>query len=86
MSIEFTIYSKADCHLCEVMISDFSKLINAPEYEVRVVDIDTDPELIDRFGERIPVLIANEMILCEYRLDRDIVKNYLDQKSNNKQS
>ncbi len=86
MSIEFTIYSKADCHLCEVMISDFSKLINAPEYEVRVVDIDTDPELIDRFGERIPVLIANEMVLCEYRLDSDIVKNYLDQKSNNKQS
>jgi hypothetical protein len=66
------------------MISDFSKLINAPEYEVRVVDIDTDPELIDRFGERIPVLAANDRVLCEYRLDSNTVKNYLEQKSNNK--
>ena len=51
---EVILYSRPDCHLCDEAENLLSRI--APERAVRVVDIEDDLALIDRYGLRVPVL------------------------------
>ena len=51
---ELILYSRPDCHLCEEaedLLTD-----TAPGRAYRVVDIEGDIGLLDRYGIRVPVL------------------------------
>jgi hypothetical protein len=37
---------------------------------VRKLDVDTDPELVRRYGLDVPVLLWGGVKVCEHRLDR----------------
>ena len=62
-------YSRDGCHLCEEARADLQAVLEArvrhgdPIARVRVVDIDTDPELKRRFGDLIPVLALDGDLL-----------------------
>jgi Glutaredoxin-like domain (DUF836) len=75
---QWTVYSRADCSLCERMLDELAELLGpAGAAAVEVVDIDGDPELERRYGTRIPVLLADGDFVCAYRLDVDRVRSYL---------
>ena len=71
----WTVYSRADCSLCERLLEDLASLLG-PEAAaaVQVVDIDGQPELERRYGTRIPVLLADGEFVCAYRLDVERVR------------
>jgi len=46
------VYTRRDCHLCELAIS----MLKQAGIGFRLVDIDTDPELIRRYDIHVPVL------------------------------
>lgn len=54
--IELTLYSREDCGLCEVAQTLLDALANDLGYRYHTVDIDRDLTLIQRYGERVPVL------------------------------
>ena len=73
------VYGREDCHLCQDMIVALQNLQRQVSFEFQVVDIDSDPELIAFYGEKIPVLMApltNQMI-CHYFLDVAALNDYL---------
>ena len=70
---QWTVYSRADCSLCEHMLEELAELLG-PQAAVQVVDIDGEPELERKFGTRIPVLLADGEFVCAYRLDVDRVR------------
>jgi hypothetical protein len=74
----WTVYSRAECSLCERMLEELAELLG-PEAAaaVQVVDIDGQPELERRYGTRIPVLTADGDFVCAYRLDGDRVRALL---------
>lgn len=74
--IVLTLYSRPDCHLCEVMAGQLEPLLRG-RAELRVVDISGSLELKRRYGLRIPVLAGEGEELCHYRLDRERVESYL---------
>lgn len=78
--MRYRLFSKPGCHLCEVMQAAVGRL--DPEAETQVVDINTDAELRDRFGVRIPVLEHGGEIIAEGRLDE---AEFLDFLHENKQ-
>ncbi len=45
------------CHLCDQAISLLVSSIDPSEFEVDLVDIAFDDELMERFATRIPVLV-----------------------------
>jgi thiol-disulfide isomerase/thioredoxin len=51
-----TLYSKPGCHLCESAQEELERLQKRYPHVLRVVDISLDPALVDRYGERIPVV------------------------------
>ena len=40
-----------------------------PDFPVVIVDVDSDPVLESRYGERVPLLMDGEIELCGYRYD-----------------
>jgi hypothetical protein len=52
-------------------------LLRASGAQLTLVDVDSSPELAQRYGLRIPVLVAGDVELSGYPLDRDRVARYL---------
>ena len=58
--VSVVLYTRAGCHLCDAMAAEVERarergLAGVP-FELRAVDIDTDPELVAEHGLSIPVL------------------------------
>ncbi len=51
-----TLYSRAECHLCEEALAMLRRLQDEFDVDVRVVDVDSDPVLAARYGDRVPVV------------------------------
>ncbi|MGI9264556.1 MAG: glutaredoxin family protein [Gammaproteobacteria bacterium] len=77
LDLEFVIYSKAGCHLCDVMLEDLQDLIDDSGAGLTVVDIAGSEELTGRYGDKIPVLTADGVELCRYRLDARRVRDWM---------
>ena len=75
----FVVYGREECHLCQNMILALQNLQEQVPFDFQVVDIDSDPELIALYGEKIPVLVSpliNQEI-CYYILDVVALNDYL---------
>jgi Glutaredoxin-like domain (DUF836) len=74
----WTVYSRPDCSLCDEFLHDLAAVLGpAAAAEVTVVDVDDDPELALKYGQRIPVLMADGDFVCAIRVDIDRVRGYL---------
>ena len=71
-----TVYSRRQCHLCDLLLAELVPLVDG-RAEIRVVDIDTDPDLQARYWLTIPVVVGGGSELSSYPLDRDVVGAYL---------
>ena len=72
-----TLYSRTYCHLCADMLAALESLRGEHDFDVKVVDVDTDPVLEARFDELVPLLEAEGRELCHYHLDEQAVRAYL---------
>ena len=63
------IYSRKQCHLC-----DEAKAVVAPValrrgLAIEVVDVDTDPSLVEKYGLEVPVVFVHGRKAFKYRVD-----------------
>jgi glutaredoxin len=56
MSTRLTLYATAACHLCERAEALLASMPELRRCELRIVDISTSQELLERYAESIPVL------------------------------
>ncbi len=59
------------------MIEALRQIQVATPFVLRVVDIDSDPLLEEKYGERVPVLLAGEREICHYHLNSMALNAYL---------
>ncbi len=69
-ALTVTLYSRVGCHLCDLATKPVARFVaTTPGATLRVVDIDRDPDLRERYGLRVPVVTAmvagREMVLAE---------------------
>ena len=67
--MKLTLLVRAYCHLCDEMREDLAPLLASCNAMVELIDVDSDPALEARWGDKVPVLLAGEHELCHYRLD-----------------
>jgi thioredoxin reductase (NADPH) len=72
-----TLYGRSYCHLCDDMAAALEPLQRELGFGLAWVDVDRDPELEARLGERVPVLAHGDAELCHYFLDAPRVRAYL---------
>lgn len=66
---EVILYSRQGCHLCDVVKDSLVRLASEAEFQWRVVDIDTDPELRRLYNEEVPVVFINGRKAFKYHMD-----------------
>jgi thioredoxin reductase (NADPH) len=73
------VLGRSYCHLCDEMVAEIRRFAaeRGAALTVDVVDVDADPALEERFGERVPVLVAGESEICHFRLDRGALAAHL---------
>lgn len=64
-----TVYVREYCHLCHEMVAAIEALRSVYAFDLEVVDVDDDIALESRYGNLVPVLTANDVEICHYRLD-----------------
>lgn len=75
---KLTLYSRPGCHLCDDMAVALGPILDATgNNTLRVVDIDADPALREKYDWRVPVLALEGIVICEGRLDEDAVRDAL---------
>jgi glutaredoxin len=51
-----TLYTRQGCHLCDETLALLRRLRDEMEFQIREVDVDSDPALAERYGDRVPVV------------------------------
>lgn len=59
MTARVTLYGRPGCHLCDDARSVIERVCVDLGESFTEVDVDADPELLDRFGEEIPVTFVD---------------------------
>lgn len=54
--LPLVLYTRANCPLCDVMKAQVARAATGTPIALKEVDIETDPELVRRYGRSIPVL------------------------------
>jgi len=65
-----TMYSRRNCHLCEVAKEVVESARNEADFEFEVVFIDGDAGLEKEYGEEVPVTLINGKRHDYFRVDR----------------
>lgn len=74
--VDLIVYGRKDCHLCHDMIAGLEQFRQQFGFDFTVVDIDTEKDLVSRYGERVPVLMGGGQEICHYHLDPAALSAY----------
>ncbi|MDH5483888.1 MAG: glutaredoxin family protein [Gammaproteobacteria bacterium] len=66
----FRVYIRHGCHLCEDLLEQLRLLQQQHHFEIELVNIDADPELVRQYGTLVPVVTLGEQQICHYFLDQ----------------
>ena len=72
-----TLYTKPDCPLCDEAAQALSRVRARTAFELEVVDIGPDPELRERYGERVPVVLVDGEHAFDYVVDERALEDRL---------
>ena len=67
--IEVSVYSRSNCHLCEVALEVISEIRKDYEFKITKILIDGDSELEEKYGEQVPVILINDQPHDFFRVD-----------------
>ncbi len=76
--MNFILYSRPGCGLCEEMLTHLRALPSAAGIPVQVIDVDDDPRTRARFGHKVPVLLLAGELVCHGHLDQAEVDKALE--------
>lgn len=64
------VFSRHDCCLCDELLVEVEGARNVYPFELEVVDVDRDPELVARYGEEVPVIEIDGRKAFKYRVTK----------------
>jgi thiol-disulfide isomerase/thioredoxin len=70
---KLTVLSREYCHLCEELIAALRQFQGRYSFDIEVIDVDRDPRLEERWGDKVPVLLDGDLEICHYYLDFEAV-------------
>ena len=70
-AVSVTVYTRENCHLCEEAIATIERVAEERDVavELELVDVDTDADLREAYGERVPYVLLDGSPAFKYRVD-----------------
>ena len=72
------LYVRRGCHLCDTALDLLTQVSGETGVRCQVRDIDTDPGLVERFGELVPVVTVDGVVQGYWRIDGARVRAALE--------
>lgn len=69
MTSRVTLYTRVDCHLCDDAKAVLEEVRRERPFELTIVDVDTDPALVEAYGLEVPVIVVDGRKAFKYRVD-----------------
>ena len=73
-----TVYSRKNCHLCDVAIESLETVKTELNFEIEKIYIDGDTELINKYGEEVPVTHIDGIHHDIFRVDLERFRSSLE--------
>jgi glutaredoxin len=69
--VAVTVYTRADCHLCDDAVETIRRVADdeGVTLDLDLVDVDTDPDLREAYGERVPYVLVDGQPAFKYHVD-----------------
>jgi glutaredoxin len=83
---QVTFYTKAGCHLCEDARALLDDIATQVPYELTEIDIRGDLAIFEQYRYRIPVIVIDETILIEGRIEYSELASALGGTAESKQT
>ena len=64
-----TLYTRAGCCLCDTAKEQIQRARRSAEFEFQEIDIDSDPELRERYNHEVPVVAINGKKAFKYHVE-----------------
>jgi predicted thioredoxin/glutaredoxin len=71
--MDLVLVTRQDCHLCDQALA----LLRELGHEPRLADVDADDELFRQYDWRVPVVIADGVVIAEGRVVANQLENAL---------
>jgi glutaredoxin len=75
---DLTLYSRPGCHLCDEMKKQIAPLVLHFSANLREVNIDADPILLQRYNEEVPVLFLGSHKVAKYTVNIEQLRRQLE--------
>jgi glutaredoxin len=66
---DVVVYSRKECHLCDVVKETLKQVQREADFQWREVDIDADPQLRQKYNDEVPVVFIDGRKAFKYRMD-----------------
>ena len=70
-------YTRQGCHLCDDALGVVAAACAASGAEYELVDVDTDPQLTERYGDQVPVVTVDGATVGFWRIDPLVLREAL---------
>jgi glutaredoxin len=74
-SVQVDIYSRPGCHLCDEAKEVIERVQRRVEFGLKIINIETNPDLEKQYGEQIPVVFVNGIKVFKYHVDEAEFEN-----------
>lgn len=72
-----TLFTRQSCALCDYMVLALEMLRPRFRFAYTKIDVDTDDDLIDQYGLRVPVLLDRDHEICAGHFEPAVLEAYL---------
>ncbi len=66
---DVVVYSRKGCHLCDIVKQTLAQVEGNAGFQWREVDIDSDPQLRQKYNDEVPVVFIDGRKAFKYRMD-----------------
>jgi glutaredoxin len=73
-NLQATLYTRTGCHLCEEAKEVIFRVSAGFDFHFAEVDVDESPELVARYGEKVPVLVIDGGPTIESQIDERSIR------------
>ena len=71
------LYTRQGCHLCEAFLEEMHQFDVSLLDSLTLVDVDEELSHRQQFGDKVPILFANDAEVCRYYFDAEKIKSCL---------
>ena len=77
MTAHILVYHRQGCHLCEQVVASLFQHQQELGYDIEQIDIDSDPQLVDKYTADVPVVLLNDEVIFYHFFDEIALREAL---------